>query len=76
MRTNQNLRTDKEHWAQRLKEDGYKTGLLGKWHVERTNKLHNFGWDTYNYQDKANDEYDKTNKVHKQVLILVNLIFL
>jgi len=61
-----NLRTDKEHWAQRLKEDGYKTAYFGKWHVERTNQLHNFGWDTYNYQDKANDEYDKTNKVHKQ----------
>jgi arylsulfatase A-like enzyme len=38
------LRTDHPHWAQRLLEAGYRTGYFGKWHVERTNDLKQFGW--------------------------------
>ena len=38
------LRTDKLHWAQRLSAAGYRTGYFGKWHVERSNELQNFGW--------------------------------
>ena len=38
-----NLRTEKEQWAQRLKNDGYKTAYFGGWGIERTNKLDNFG---------------------------------
>jgi arylsulfatase A-like enzyme len=41
-----NLRTQYPHWAQRLAEAGYKTGYFGKWHVERTENLKNFGWQT------------------------------
>ena len=40
-----NLRTDKPHWAQRLREAGYLTGYFGKWHIERTDDLSRFGWD-------------------------------
>ena len=38
------LRTEYPHWAQHLKSAGYHTGYFGKWHVERTNKLEDFGW--------------------------------
>ncbi|MGD8239835.1 MAG: sulfatase-like hydrolase/transferase [Armatimonadota bacterium] len=38
------LRTDKPHWAQRLADAGYRTGYFGKWHVERSNDLTQFGW--------------------------------
>ncbi len=38
------LRTDRLHWAQRLEQLGYRTGYFGKWHVERTEKLEDFGW--------------------------------
>ena len=40
------LRRDKPHWAQRLVDAGYRTGYFGKWHVERTNDLRPFGWET------------------------------
>ena len=38
------LRTEHPHWAQRLEIAGYKTGYFGKWHVERSSKLEQFGW--------------------------------
>jgi len=46
------LRTDKPHWAPQLVEAGYRTGYFGKWHIERTNQLEDFGWQTYRF--KAN----------------------
>ena len=64
-----NLRTDKEHWAQRLKEDGYKTAYFGKWHVERSRKLEDFGWDDYSFIDGLSDEYINENKIHKESII-------
>jgi arylsulfatase A-like enzyme len=73
-----NLRTEKEHWAQRLKNDGYNTAYFGKWHVERTNKLEDFGWDTYSLQDATSAslggspwgkgkiaKFNEANKKHK-----------
>ena len=44
------LRTDKPHWAQRLTAAGYRTAYFGKWHVERSNELSRFGWQTYAVQ--------------------------
>ena len=41
------LRTQHPHWAQRLRDSGYSTGYFGKWHVERTGELGQFGWDTF-----------------------------
>ena len=40
------LRTDHPHWAQYLARAGYQTGYFGKWHVERSNRLPTFGWQT------------------------------
>ena len=37
------LRTEHPHWAQRLSEVGYRTGYFGKWHIERTNRVEDFG---------------------------------
>lgn len=38
------LRTRHPHWAQRLEQAGYSTGYFGKWHIERTNRVEDFGW--------------------------------
>ena len=38
------LRTEHPHWAQRLEATGYHTMYFGKWHVERSNDLTQFGW--------------------------------
>ncbi|MEZ4736122.1 MAG: sulfatase-like hydrolase/transferase [Caldilineaceae bacterium] len=38
------LRTEHPHWAQRLVANGYRTGYFGKWHVERSGDLAQFGW--------------------------------
>src|SRR5690606_27941189 len=34
-------------WTQRLKDAGYHTGYFGKWHVERSDRLEQFGIDEY-----------------------------
>jgi arylsulfatase A-like enzyme len=39
------LRTEHPHWAQRLRDAGYRTAYFGKWHVERSFDLDRFGWD-------------------------------
>lgn len=38
------LRTEHPHFSQRLSEGGYRTGYFGKWHVERTQDVSQFGW--------------------------------
>ena len=38
------LRTEHPHWAQRLESAGYQTMYFGKWHVERSDDLTQFGW--------------------------------
>ena len=63
-----NLRTEKEHWAQVVQSEGYKTAYFGKWHVERTDKLENFGWDEYS-TDKSED-YRKINIAHRNSIDL------
>ena len=63
-----NLRTEKEHWAQVVQSEGYKTAYFGKWHVERTDKLENFGWDEYS-TDKSED-YRKINIGHRNSIDL------
>ncbi len=39
------LDTSRPHWAQRLQEAGYRTGIFGKWHVEGSESPENFGWE-------------------------------
>ena len=33
-----------------LADTGYRNGYFGKWHVEQSNKLENFGWHEYNHK--------------------------
>jgi arylsulfatase A-like enzyme len=47
------LRTQHPHWAQRLSESGYRTGYFGKWHIERSNELENFGWQVNGCNENA-----------------------
>ncbi len=35
------------YWSQRLADAGYLNAYFGKWHVEQTKKLENFGWQEY-----------------------------
>lgn len=39
------LRSSCRHWAQGLKDTGYRTGYFGKWHVDRSENPTAFGWD-------------------------------
>ncbi|MCH2660957.1 sulfatase-like hydrolase/transferase, partial [bacterium] len=39
------LRADKPHWAQRLQAVGYQTAYFGKWHIERSLRLADYGWE-------------------------------
>lgn len=41
------LREDRAHWAELLQKAGYTNGYFGKWHIERSNELHRFGWNEY-----------------------------
>jgi arylsulfatase A-like enzyme len=41
------LRTELPHWAQHLREAGYRTGYFGKWHIERSHDLDAFGWSDF-----------------------------
>lgn len=34
-------------WSQALQAAGYRTGYFGKWHIERSNRLEQFGFETY-----------------------------
>jgi arylsulfatase A-like enzyme len=47
------LREQHPHWAQRLSESGYATAYFGKWHIERTNELDRFGWETFEARGRA-----------------------
>jgi len=38
---------DLPFWTRRLKDAGYRTGYFGKWHVERSDRLEQFGIDEY-----------------------------
>lgn len=39
------LREEHPHFAQRLRAAGYRTGYVGKWHVEHSEDPSRFGWD-------------------------------
>ncbi|NOZ70340.1 MAG: sulfatase-like hydrolase/transferase, partial [Chloroflexi bacterium] len=41
------LEPDLLFWPQVLQRAGYRTAYFGKWHVERSNRLENFGFDEY-----------------------------
>ena len=37
-------------WSRTLQQVGYHTAYLGKWHIERSNRLENFGFETYDVE--------------------------
>ncbi len=41
------LKADLPFWSQTLQAAGYHTAYWGKWHIERSHHLENFGFDTY-----------------------------
>jgi len=41
------IRDQYPHWVKGLKESGYQTAYIGKWHVERSENLKKYGWDHY-----------------------------
>jgi len=42
-----NYRSDKNTLSMQLKSEGYSAGYFGKWHIERTMNLGNYGFDEY-----------------------------
>ncbi len=44
------LKPDLPFWSRALQAAGYYTGYFGKWHIERTNRLENFGFKTYDVE--------------------------
>ncbi|MCB0196013.1 MAG: sulfatase-like hydrolase/transferase [Anaerolineae bacterium] len=44
------LKPDLPFWSRNLQAAGYRTGYFGKWHIERSNRLENFGFDTYDIE--------------------------
>ena len=65
------LRTEHPHWAQRLADAGYHNALFGKWHVERSGNLSQFGWhvDGTNSSDlwqERNREVIEAAKIHQR----------
>lgn len=44
------FQTDLPVWPQALQAAGYHTGYFGKWHIERTNRLENFGFAEYDVE--------------------------
>ncbi len=41
------LKPDLPFWSRTLQRAGYRTAYFGKWHVERSDRLEDFGFDTY-----------------------------
>lgn len=37
------------YWSRRFAQAGYHTGYFGKWHVEQTKRLENFGWGEHDH---------------------------
>ena len=54
--TQARFRDDLPTWSERLHENGYETGFIGKWHVDRESGPAGFGFDTdYHYDSEAFD---------------------
>lgn len=55
------FRSGLETWSERLSDAGYTNGYFGKWHVERTGALEEFGFDEYGIlrSDEFQDAFRK-----------------
>ena len=47
------LRSQYVHWAQNLVDAGYRTGYFGKWHIERSRAVEQYGWQENGADAKA-----------------------
>jgi arylsulfatase A-like enzyme len=47
------LRTKHPHWMQSLAAAGFRGGYFGKWHLERSKQLQNFGWEMFASENTA-----------------------
>lgn len=54
----QDLLRETDHWAQLLSREGYNTGYFGKWHIERSLDLRQFGWHENGAQQTPHFEKD------------------
>jgi arylsulfatase A-like enzyme len=61
-----NFRDELETWPDRLADTGYTLGYFGKWHVERSNELERFGFDTYDVL--RGDEFKEGYQQYRQSL--------
>lgn len=53
------LDTSLPFWSSGLRGAGYRTGYFGKWHIERSNRLEDFGFDDYELLDYFVDVHHK-----------------
>ena len=53
-------------WSQALQVAGYRTAYFGKWHIERSNRLENFGFDTYHLTSPFVNGYHKQHSERYQ----------
>lgn len=51
------LKDDLPFWSRTLQAAGYRTAYFGKWHIERSNQLENFGFDVYEVDDAGYRRY-------------------
>ena len=60
------FRPELETWSERLSDAGYTNGYFGKWHVERTGDLTEFGFDDYSVL--RSDEFRSAFRDHRASL--------
>ncbi|HOX39923.1 MAG TPA: sulfatase-like hydrolase/transferase [Candidatus Brocadiia bacterium] len=48
-------------FPRRLKDSGYRTAYFGKWHIERSERLENFGFDVYDVGHDSLAEYRRSH---------------
>ncbi len=54
-----NLRPSR-HWAEYLQTAGYATGYFGKWHVERSHELNQYGWTAALTEEHATSKWSRS----------------
>lgn len=72
--SDQSVLRDVKHWAQNLSEAGYHTGYFGKWHIERSNELAQYGWlqngvNTEAAEKNIGDGIISEDKAYKNILV-------
>lgn len=60
------FRTELNTWSERLSDAGYTNGYFGKWHVERSGDLEEFGFDSYGIL--RSDEFQSAFHGHRASL--------